>query len=119
MGGREMNKYKQFLVEIKRIEENRLVFNVSNSQNELLTTFSLSLNAFRSLIREYFMVCESIPGDSLDRLLDRCGAIPWQSSAALVSPLTVVLGNQDFLSGLVAPLPIACGRHRVRLIYRA
>ena len=44
---------------VLRIEENRLVFNVCNTQNEPLTTLSLSLNAFRSLIREYFMVCES------------------------------------------------------------
>ena len=42
-----------------RIEENRLVFNVCDVQDNLLTTFSLSLNTFRSLIREYFMVCES------------------------------------------------------------
>lgn len=44
---------------ILRIEENRLVFNVCNENNDQQITFSLSLNAFRSLIREYFMVCES------------------------------------------------------------
>ncbi|MEL0107452.1 MAG: UPF0262 family protein [Rhodospirillales bacterium] len=44
---------------ILKIEENRLVFNVLSERDESLTTFSLSLNAFRSLIREYFMVCES------------------------------------------------------------
>jgi len=44
---------------ILRIEENRLVFNVCNIQDEQLTTLSLTLSAFRSLIREYFMVCES------------------------------------------------------------
>ena len=42
-----------------RIEENRLVFHVCDTQGQQLTTFSLSLNSFRSLIREYFMVCES------------------------------------------------------------
>ena len=42
-----------------KVEENRLVFNVCNVHDEPLTNFSLSLNAFRTLIREYFMVCES------------------------------------------------------------
>ena len=41
------------------IEENRLVFDVCDTNDLSLTTFSLSLNAFRALIREYFMVCES------------------------------------------------------------
>jgi uncharacterized protein (UPF0262 family) len=42
-----------------KIEENRLVFSVCNTEDRELTSFSLSLNTFRSLIREYFMVCES------------------------------------------------------------
>ncbi|MEQ8195446.1 MAG: UPF0262 family protein [Rhodospirillales bacterium] len=42
-----------------RIEENRLVFTVCDTQDREMTSFSLSLNTFRSLIREYFMVCES------------------------------------------------------------
>jgi uncharacterized protein (UPF0262 family) len=44
---------------VLRIEENRLVFNVYDTQDKPLTKISLSLNAFRSLIREYLMVCES------------------------------------------------------------
>jgi uncharacterized protein (UPF0262 family) len=42
-----------------KIEENRLVFSVCTTEDRELTSFSLSLNTFRSLIREYFMVCES------------------------------------------------------------
>ncbi|MEX2449523.1 MAG: UPF0262 family protein [Rhodospirillales bacterium] len=42
-----------------KIEENRLVFSVCDIEDRELTSFPLSLNAFRSLIREYFMVCES------------------------------------------------------------
>jgi uncharacterized protein (UPF0262 family) len=44
---------------VLRIEDNRLVFNVYDTQDKPLTKISLSLNAFRSLIREYLMVCES------------------------------------------------------------
>lgn len=41
------------------IEENRLVFDVRDGDDEALTRFTLPLSPFRSIVRDYFMVCES------------------------------------------------------------
>jgi len=42
------------------IEENRLVFDVWNEKNSAaLIKFSLPLNTFRRIVKDYFMVCES------------------------------------------------------------
>ena len=41
------------------IEENRLAFDVRNTKDKPLKGFVLALSPFRSLIREYLMVCES------------------------------------------------------------
>lgn len=42
-----------------RIEENRLVFDVRNTSNEPVRLVMLSLSPFRTLVRDYFMICES------------------------------------------------------------
>lgn len=42
-----------------RIEENRLVFDVRNTANEPVRLVMLSLSPFRTLVRDYFMICES------------------------------------------------------------
>ena len=39
--------------------ENRLVFEVSRLDGELVRTFMLSLSPFRQVIRDYFLICES------------------------------------------------------------
>ena len=41
------------------IEENRLAFDVRDTNDKPLKGFVLALSPFRSLIREYLMVCES------------------------------------------------------------
>ncbi len=41
------------------IEENRLVFDVRTPTDEPLTRFTLPVSPFRSIIKHYFMVCES------------------------------------------------------------
>ncbi|MEE8351631.1 MAG: UPF0262 family protein [Rhodospirillales bacterium] len=42
------------------IEENRLVFDVWNEEDSVaLIKFSLPLNTFRRIVKDYFMVCES------------------------------------------------------------
>jgi len=41
------------------IEENRLVFDVRTRTDAPLTRFTLPLSPFRSIIKHYFMVCES------------------------------------------------------------
>jgi len=41
------------------IQENRLVFDVHDQQDAPLTRFSLGLGPFRSVVRDYFVVCES------------------------------------------------------------
>ena len=42
------------------IEENRLVFDVWNEKDRIaLIKFSLPLNTFRRIVKDYFMVCES------------------------------------------------------------
>jgi len=41
------------------IEDNRLVFDVRSVDNEPLNRFSLPLSPFRSIVKDYFMVCDS------------------------------------------------------------
>jgi uncharacterized protein (UPF0262 family) len=41
------------------IQENRLVFDVHDRQDAPLTRFSLGLGPFRSVVHDYFVVCES------------------------------------------------------------
>ena len=41
------------------IEENRLVFDVRDSADVHLMQFSQPLSPFRSIVRDYFMICES------------------------------------------------------------
>ncbi len=41
------------------IEENRLVFDIRTVKDKPLTKFSLPLAPFRTLVRDYFMVCDS------------------------------------------------------------
>lgn len=41
------------------IEENRLVFDVRDGDDAELTRFTLPLSPFRSIVRDYFMICES------------------------------------------------------------
>lgn len=41
------------------IEDNRLIFNVRDGDGGELTRFGLSLSPFRSVIRDYFTICDS------------------------------------------------------------
>ena len=41
------------------IADNRLVFDVSNQTGENLTTFALPVGAFRRIVKDYFMICDS------------------------------------------------------------
>ncbi|TCS60155.1 uncharacterized protein (UPF0262 family) [Varunaivibrio sulfuroxidans] len=41
------------------IEDNRLAFDVRDLHDQALIRFTLALSPFRSIIREYFMVCDS------------------------------------------------------------
>jgi uncharacterized protein (UPF0262 family) len=41
------------------VEESRLVFDVKDEQDEPVAHFTLSLQDLRSIVRDYFMVCES------------------------------------------------------------
>ncbi len=41
------------------VEENRLIFDVMDSDDNSLTIITLSLKSFRGIIRDYFMICES------------------------------------------------------------
>lgn len=41
------------------IEDNRLVFDVRDSEDRNLTKFTLPVSSFRSIVKDYFMVCES------------------------------------------------------------
>lgn len=41
------------------IEENRLAFDVRTVADEELIRFTMSLTPFRSIVRDYFLVCES------------------------------------------------------------
>lgn len=42
-----------------RVEEDRLVFDIRNTDNEPLDKVSLPLKPFRQLVRDYFLICES------------------------------------------------------------
>lgn len=41
------------------IEDNRLVFDVRDSEDNGLTKFTLPTSSFRSIVKDYFMICES------------------------------------------------------------
>ncbi len=41
------------------IEENRLIFDIRTEDEDALERFSLPLNSFRRIVKDYFMVCES------------------------------------------------------------
>ena len=41
------------------IQENRLLFNICDSNEKELAELTLSLTPFRNVVREYFMICES------------------------------------------------------------
>ncbi len=41
------------------IEENRLVFDIRNEDDTPLDRFTLPLNTFRRIVKDYFMICES------------------------------------------------------------
>jgi uncharacterized protein (UPF0262 family) len=41
------------------IEENRLVFDIHQESGKPLDRFSLPLNSFRRIVKDYFMICES------------------------------------------------------------
>ncbi|MBC8338892.1 MAG: UPF0262 family protein [Rhodospirillales bacterium] len=41
------------------IEENRLVFDIRQEKGEPLNRFTLPLNTFRRIVKDYFMICES------------------------------------------------------------
>ncbi len=41
------------------IEENRLIFDIRTEAEDALKRFSLPLNSFRRIVKDYFMVCES------------------------------------------------------------
>ena len=41
------------------IEDNRLVFDIRTEGGEKLDRFTLPLNSFRKIVKDYFMVCES------------------------------------------------------------
>ncbi len=41
------------------VEDNRLIFDVRSALEDALVNFKLPLSTFRSIVRDYFMVCES------------------------------------------------------------
>ncbi len=41
------------------IEENRLIFSVTDQENTPLTAHALSLTPFKTIIKDYFLICES------------------------------------------------------------
>lgn len=41
------------------VEENRLVFDIRDADDSPLTKFALPLAPFKSIVRDYFLVCES------------------------------------------------------------
>jgi len=41
------------------IVENRLVFNVSDTQRQPITAIGLALSPFRRIVKDYFLVCDS------------------------------------------------------------
>ncbi len=42
-----------------RIEDNRLVFDIRTEGGDKLDRFTLPLNSFRKIVKDYFIVCES------------------------------------------------------------
>ncbi len=53
--GREEGPYSLLL----SISENRLVFAVGDASRKPITSFMLSLSPFRTIVKDYFFVCES------------------------------------------------------------
>lgn len=53
--GHEGGPYKLALT----IAENRLVFQISTAEDLACTTLMLSLKPFRTIVRDYFLICES------------------------------------------------------------
>ena len=41
------------------ITENRLIFDVSDHKDKKLIKFTQSLNSFRSIVKDYFLICDS------------------------------------------------------------
>ncbi len=41
------------------IVENRLIFDIRDEKDKALAKFALPLNSFRSIVRDYFMICDS------------------------------------------------------------
>ncbi len=41
------------------IEDNRLIFDIRDENDAALTRFSLPISTFRSIVRDYFMICDS------------------------------------------------------------
>lgn len=41
------------------IVENRLIFDIRDEKDKALAKFVLPLNSFRSIVRDYFMICDS------------------------------------------------------------
>ena len=42
-----------------RIEDNRLIFNLHGSNNQYLSDISLPIRAFRRIVKDYFLICDS------------------------------------------------------------
>ncbi len=42
-----------------RLEENRLLFNIADQQGQPLTEVVLPMTPFRTIIKDYFLICES------------------------------------------------------------
>ena len=41
------------------IEDNRLIFDIRDESDTALTRFALPISTFRSIVRDYFMICDS------------------------------------------------------------
>lgn len=41
------------------LEDNRLIFTINNMEDELITSHALSLTPFKTIIKDYFLICES------------------------------------------------------------
>jgi uncharacterized protein (UPF0262 family) len=42
-----------------RIEDNRLIFDLRDSNNQYLSDISLPIRAFRRIVKDYFLICDS------------------------------------------------------------
>ena len=42
-----------------RIEDNRLIFDLRDSSNQSLSDISLPIRAFRHVVKDYFLICDS------------------------------------------------------------